>query len=289
MLPGRRDRARSSRPTAPARPGLTVAVRAARRRCAATPATGPQLGGHTPGRHRGVPGRDQGPRARSRSSGWPTSPGPAPATGCGSPAGALADHQDGARPLVLPRGDGPRALAERGVQPHPWRDRPAKDEPNPYAARDPDLPWPMSHQTPEVARRQAAATLVADAAEALAAGTPWVDETDDMVVLARVQEWDDELTRLVEEASRDRVAGDRRTPALEPVRHGAGPAARRPRRLRRRPGPPDAAPAVAGGAVRHPLPCLGREPVRAAGPLRPRRPARAAATPASTTTPTSRS
>ena len=97
-----------------------------------------------------------------------------------------------------------QALADRGVLPHPWRDRPTKDEPNPYLARDPDLPWPMSHQTPEVARRKAAATLVSDAAEALAAGAPWVDVTDDMVVLARIQEWDDELTRLVEEASRDR-------------------------------------------------------------------------------------
>ena len=97
-----------------------------------------------------------------------------------------------------------RALADRGARPDPWRDRPAKDEPNPYAARDPDLPWPMSHQTPEVARRHDAAALVAAAGEALAAGAPWTDQTDDMLVLGRIQEWDDELARLVEEASRDR-------------------------------------------------------------------------------------
>jgi DNA helicase-2/ATP-dependent DNA helicase PcrA len=97
-----------------------------------------------------------------------------------------------------------RALADRGVLPDPWRDRPTKDDPNPYAALDHDLPWPMSHHTPEVARRHDAATLVAGASEALAAGTPWADQTDDMVVLARIQEWDDELARLVEEASRDR-------------------------------------------------------------------------------------
>jgi DNA helicase-2/ATP-dependent DNA helicase PcrA len=97
-----------------------------------------------------------------------------------------------------------RALADRGLLPDPWRDRPAKDEPNPYAALDPDLPWPMTHHTPEVARRHDAAALVADAAEALASGTPWTDHTDDMLVLGRIQEWDDELARLVEEASRDR-------------------------------------------------------------------------------------
>ncbi len=96
------------------------------------------------------------------------------------------------------------AMAVAGVEPDPWRARPAKDEPNPYAARDPDLPWPMSHQTPEVARRHEAAALVAEAVAALAAGEPWADSTDDMLVLGRIQEWDDELTRLVEEASRDR-------------------------------------------------------------------------------------
>jgi DNA helicase II / ATP-dependent DNA helicase PcrA len=97
-----------------------------------------------------------------------------------------------------------RALADRGVLPEPWRARPDKDAPNPYAALDPDRPWPMSHQTAEVARRHDAAALVFAAAEALAAGTPWVDETDDMLVLGRTQEWDDELTRLIEEARRDR-------------------------------------------------------------------------------------
>jgi DNA helicase-2/ATP-dependent DNA helicase PcrA len=97
-----------------------------------------------------------------------------------------------------------RALADRGALPDPWRDRPDKDEPNPYAALDPDRPWPMSHLTPEVARRHDAAALVAEAAHALADGRPWSDETDDMLVLGRIQEWDDELTRLIEQARRDR-------------------------------------------------------------------------------------
>jgi DNA helicase-2/ATP-dependent DNA helicase PcrA len=96
-----------------------------------------------------------------------------------------------------------RSLADRGILPEPWRERPDKDEPNPYAALDPDRPWPMSHQTPEVARRHDAAALVTEAASALASGAPWVEETEDMLVLGRIQEWDDELTRLIEEARRD--------------------------------------------------------------------------------------
>ncbi|MFZ2016929.1 MAG: ATP-dependent DNA helicase [Nocardioides sp.] len=98
-----------------------------------------------------------------------------------------------------------RAMADCGVVPDPWRERPAKTDPNPYAALDPDLPWPMTHQTPEVARRHDAAALVAAAAGALAVGEPWADTTDDMLVLGRIHEWDDELTRLVEEATRDRA------------------------------------------------------------------------------------
>jgi DNA helicase II / ATP-dependent DNA helicase PcrA len=96
------------------------------------------------------------------------------------------------------------ALAGWDAVAEPWCDRPDKDTPNPYAARDPDLPWPMSHHTPEVQRRHAAAALVEEASRALAAGRPWADETDDMLVLGRIQEWDDELSRLLEEAGRDR-------------------------------------------------------------------------------------
>ena len=66
----------------------------------------------------------------------------------------------------------------------------------------------------------------------------------------------------------------RRTAAEQPVRHRARPAARGPRDLRPRAGPADAATAVVGGPVRHPLPRLGRGAVRPAGPLRLRRPAR---------------
>ncbi|MGI8523829.1 MAG: ATP-dependent helicase [Nocardioides sp.] len=96
------------------------------------------------------------------------------------------------------------AQAGWGGEPLAWRATPARDEPNPYASLDPDRPWPISHHTPEVQRRLAAAELVAEATTALAADQPWVDEIDDMLVLGRVQEWDAEFARLVEEASRDR-------------------------------------------------------------------------------------
>ena len=125
----------------------------------------------------------------------------------------------------------------------------------------------MSHQTAEVERRRRAAELVAEAAETLAA-----DGRRDRrhARPGRIEEWDDELTGWSTRRPRP-VAGDRRTAAIEPVRDRAGPAARRPGRLRRRPGPPDAAAAVAGGPLRHPVPRLGGEPLRPAGADRPRR------------------
>ena len=64
---------------------------------------------------------------------------------------------------------------------------------------------------------------------------------------------------------------DRGPTAAEPVGHVAGPAARRPRGVRPRPGPADAATAVARSPVRHPLPCVGRDAVRSAGAARSRR------------------
>jgi DNA helicase-2/ATP-dependent DNA helicase PcrA len=68
--------------------------------------------------------------------------------------------------------------------------------------------------------------------------------------------------------------GDRGAAALVAVRDLAGAAARRPGHLCPRAGPADAAPAVARGPVRHPLPRLGRGAVRPAAADRPRRAAR---------------
>ena len=185
-----------------------------------------------------------------------------------------------------------RSSLERwGQQPELWRDKPAKSDPNPVAALPTGRPWPMEAHAGEVERRLRAAELV-HAAIARQAAAPEgaeaapADEALDMVEAARVNEWDDELERLLVEARLDRAERRRRTPALEPLRDRAGPAARRPRRFAARPGPADAAPAVALRPLRHPLPRLGRGPVRPAGADRPRRAAGARRRGASTTTTT---
>ncbi|MCW2764949.1 MAG: UvrD/REP helicase [Nocardioides sp.] len=90
------------------------------------------------------------------------------------------------------------AMAEWGGQADAWRECVAKGEPNPYADRSPDLPWPISHRTAEVARRVDAAARV----RAADVATP--DDLEDVLQLDRVQQWDDEIARLLEEASRDR-------------------------------------------------------------------------------------
>ena len=84
----------------------------------------------------------------------------------------------------------------------------------------------------------------------------------------RSREWDAEIERLLAEARRDRGAvvevplpSSLSATSLARLRDDADD-------VRARPGPADAAPAVGRGAVRHPLPRLGR------GPLRPARAAR---------------
>ena len=112
----------------------------------------------------------------------------------------------------------------------------------------------------------------------------------DMIEAARVAEWDAELERLLAEARDEPRADDRR--ARCPRSLSATALARLrddPEDVRPRPGPADAAAAVAGGPVRHPLPRLGRGAVRPAGRCSTPTTCPAAPTPASTTTPTSRS
>lgn len=84
------------------------------------------------------------------------------------------------------------AMAAWGAEPDAWLEAPG-DEPSPYASLDPDLAWPISHHTPEVVRRAAAAEAVR------VAGPPRPSE--DPVV----QRWDDEIGRLLEEARSERV------------------------------------------------------------------------------------
>ena len=80
--------------------------------------------------------------------------------------------------------------------PERWADVVEKGEPNPYDERSDDLPWPISHHTPEVERRLAAAELVRTAEDPM---------LDDVLLLERVQQWDDEIARLLEEAARERA------------------------------------------------------------------------------------
>ncbi len=90
------------------------------------------------------------------------------------------------------------AMAAWGGEPEQWLDAPVKGSVSPYAADSPDQTWPISHRTTEVERRLDAAARVRDAR---------LDEPDaieDMLLLDRVQQWDDEIQRLLDEAVRDR-------------------------------------------------------------------------------------
>lgn len=98
------------------------------------------------------------------------------------------------------------AISAWGAEPLAWLECPAKGTPNPLQAGVKEVPWPVTEHTAEALRRIAAAELVR---EAVAAGPdapdPALDPATDLVDLARVQEWDAELERLLEEARRERA------------------------------------------------------------------------------------
>ena len=123
-------------------------------------------------------------------------PRPAPALGLGVVLGRSPQDRAAAPPTTC------AAPARRwpagAASPSPWRDAPPKGEPSPYAAEPPDQPWPISHHTAEVERRRDAAARVR------AARLDEPDAIEDVLLLDRVQQWDDEITRLLEEAVRDR-------------------------------------------------------------------------------------
>jgi DNA helicase-2/ATP-dependent DNA helicase PcrA len=89
-------------------------------------------------------------------------------------------------------------MAAWGGEPERWLETPAKGSISPYAAESPDLPWPISHRTDEVARRQDAAARVR------AARLDEPDAVEDVLLLDRIQQWDDEIKRLLDEAIRER-------------------------------------------------------------------------------------
>ncbi|MCM0619320.1 UvrD-helicase domain-containing protein [Nocardioides bruguierae] len=80
-----------------------------------------------------------------------------------------------------------------------WRDKPDKDDPNPYDAVDPSRPWPVTVAGRETRLRLEAARRVVEAEPA----EP--DDDLDMVEAAVVAEWDAEVERLLAEARRDRA------------------------------------------------------------------------------------
>jgi DNA helicase-2/ATP-dependent DNA helicase PcrA len=90
------------------------------------------------------------------------------------------------------------AMATWGGEPDAWLDQPPKDATSPYAAASPDLPWPISHRTTEVDRRLEAAARVR------AATVDAEDEVEDVLHLDQIQQWDEEIRRLLQEAARDR-------------------------------------------------------------------------------------
>ncbi|HEU4812204.1 MAG TPA: UvrD-helicase domain-containing protein [Nocardioides sp.] len=90
------------------------------------------------------------------------------------------------------------AMAGWGDLPEQWLDAPVKGSTSPYAAESPDQPWPISHHTAEVDRRREAAERVR------AASLEAEDGVEDMLHLDRISQWDEEIKRLLDEATRDR-------------------------------------------------------------------------------------
>lgn len=85
------------------------------------------------------------------------------------------------------------AMSEWGGLPDRWADRVVRGEPHPYAAVSHDLPWPISHETPEAERRRAAAERVRTAVE---------PALEDLILMERVRQWDDDIATLTAEALR---------------------------------------------------------------------------------------
>ena len=105
----------------------------------------------------------------------------------------------GASPYLLTA----RAVIESwGEKALPWTEMPDKQDPNPILTDTLPHPWPMEPGGGEVTLRRAAAARVL---EQMSAGPPVEDEGLDILDLARVQEWDEELARLLQEARESRA------------------------------------------------------------------------------------
>ena len=96
-----------------------------------------------------------------------------------------------------------RVLESWGEQAEQWIDKPEKTEANPVLADTSPHPWPVEPHGDEVELRCEAAARV----EKLMASPVGAAEDDmlDILHLAQVQEWDEEMARLVEEAEQSRA------------------------------------------------------------------------------------
>lgn len=92
-------------------------------------------------------------------------------------------------------------LERRGAPIGPWPETPDKSTPNPLLETATALPWPRPGTPEEVTRRREAAQRVLDARATLEDPEP---VPEDLALLARLQEWDTELERLVAEARAER-------------------------------------------------------------------------------------
>ena len=94
-------------------------------------------------------------------------------------------------------------LRQWGEDVEPWRDRPQKGEPNPLRAQADARPWPVEAHTAEVGRRAEAAALVRDELVGILDGSPRgvpPEEALSVEEQGTVAAWDEELTRLLQEA-----------------------------------------------------------------------------------------
>ncbi len=95
------------------------------------------------------------------------------------------------------------ALADWGLAPDRWEEKPEKGTPNPLQLGPTTARWPVTEHTAEALRRIEAAEVVRAAMAEHADGSGSEPELD-MVEAAVVAEWDAELDRLLVEARRDR-------------------------------------------------------------------------------------
>ncbi len=167
------------------------------------------------------------------------------------------------------------AMAGWGGVPLAWEDKPEKGVANPLFGRLVEYPWPVAERTAEALRRVAAAELVGEALDRLAAA-PGAAAADPGSIGARPGRAGPGA-RVGRRAgppggggASGPGAGGRGAAAGGPVGDHAPAAPPGPGRARRRPGPADAAAPGAGRALRHPVPRVGRAAVRAAGAARAR-------------------